>query len=269
MTGLLHVSDPHFGTERPPVVEALVRWVGEHRPDVLVLSGDITQRARRRQFRAARAFVDRLGIGARVVIPGNHDVPLFALWSRLVRPYQHHLAAFGPELEPELETPELLVVTVNTTRWYRHVDGEVSSEQVERVAARLARAGPAQLRVVVTHQPIAVNRRQDEHNLLHGREPAARRWSAAGADLVLGGHIHLPYVAALHEQMPDLPRPLWAIQAGTALSRRIRHQADNSINWIRYDAAEPVPRHAFVERWDYVPAADRFDLADAHDLTLG
>lgn len=269
MTRLLQLSDTHFGTERPAVVEALVRWVGEHTPDVLVLSGDITQRARRKQFRAARVFLDRIAVPASLVIPGNHDIPLFAFWERLLRPYAHHASVFGPELEPVLDTSELLVVSVNTTRWYRHVDGEVSSEQVERVAARLARAAPAQLRVVVTHQPIAVNRPQDEHNLLHGREPAARRWSAAGADLVLGGHIHLPYVAALHEQLPDLPRPLWGVQAGTALSRRIRHQADNSLNFIRYEGGGAGARHAFVERWDYVPAVDRFELADGKDLGLG
>lgn len=276
MTGLLHLSDPHFGTERPPVVEALVRWVTEHRPDVLVLSGDITQRAHGQQFRAARAFLDRLKVPASVVIPGNHDIPLFAVWTRIFRPYRCYTAVISPDLEPVLEIPDALIVTVNTTRWYRHVDGEVSSEQVERVAARLARATPSQLRVVVTHQPIAVNRREDDHNLLHGREPAARRWSAAGADLVLGGHIHLPYVAALHEQLPDLARPLWAVQAGTALSRRIRHQADNSFNWVRYEgggveggSGAGASRHALVERWDYVPAVERFELADGKGLGLG
>ena len=264
MTRLLQISDPHFGTERPPVVEALVRWVGEHRPDVLVLSGDITQRARRTQFRAARAFLDRLGVATNLVIPGNHDIPLFALWTRLFHPYEHQLRELGGELEPAFETSDLLIVTVNTTRWYRHVDGEVSSEQVERVAARLERATPAQLRVVVTHQPVAVVRRQDEHNLLHGRLPAVRRWAAAGADLILGGHIHLPFVAALHEQLPDLPRAVWAVQAGTALSRRIRHQADNSINLIDASTTESGERRAAVERWDYVAPGERFELADAH-----
>ena len=94
--------------------------------------------------------------------------------------------------------------------------------QIRRVAARLEAASAAQLRVVVTHQPVAVTRAQDEKNLLHGRERAVQRWARAGADLILGGHIHLPYVLPLHDTFAGLPRRVWAVQAGTALSRRTR-----------------------------------------------
>ena len=73
MTLILQVSDPHFGTERPPVVEALVALTHELAPDLLVLSGDITQRARRAQFETARVFVSRLNVPRVLAIPGNHD----------------------------------------------------------------------------------------------------------------------------------------------------------------------------------------------------
>ena len=94
MSVLLQISDPHFGTEQPPVVEALAALARQQRPDLLVLSGDITQRARPAQFRAARAFMDRLGVPV-LAVPGNHDIPLFDLWTRLRRPYARHVAAFG------------------------------------------------------------------------------------------------------------------------------------------------------------------------------
>jgi 3',5'-cyclic AMP phosphodiesterase CpdA len=251
MSLVLQISDPHFGTEQPPVVEALVRLVRDQAPTLVVLSGDITQRARRRQFRAARAFVDRLGAPAVLAIPGNHDIPLFNLAARLFTPYANHCREFGSDLEPIFYSDHLLVIALNTTRIYRHTDGEVSAGQIARVARRLERATPGQLRVVVMHQPVAVTRVQEEANLLHGRAAAVRSWAHAGADLILGGHIHLPYILPLHEQFAGLPREVWAVQAGTAVSWRVRHDAGNSVNLLRYAGVERHCRCVAVERWDY------------------
>ncbi|MEO8039207.1 MAG: metallophosphoesterase [Betaproteobacteria bacterium] len=252
MSLVLQISDPHFGTEQTPVVEALAALSRQQRPDLLVLSGDITQRARRAQFRAARAFVDRLGVPV-LAIPGNHDIPLFDLGARLRHPYAHYRAAFGDDLEPVHSSAELLVQCVNTTRWYRHKNGEISVAQIERVAERLSRAERAQLRVVVVHQPVAVPRPDDEHDRLRGHAAALRRWSEAGGDLVMGGHIHLPYVIAL----PGLARPMWAVQAGTAVSRRVRDGMPNSVNLIRCGGDAPQG-HCLIERWDYAVASGSF-----------
>ena len=259
MTVLLHASDPHFGTENPAVLQALLRFSHAQTPDVLVLSGDITQRARAAQFRAARAFVDALGVRTVLAIPGNHDLPLFNLAARLGWPYANHRAAFGTELEPEFESPGLLVLMVNTTRRLRHKDGEVSAAQVARVAQRLERADPGQLRIVVTHQPITVQREQDLPDRLHGAHHAVQSWSRAGADLILGGHIHLPFVQALHEQRADLARKCWAVQAGTAVSTRVRADAGNSVNLIRCAEPRDGGRRATIERWDYDPRRDAFE----------
>lgn len=244
MTVLLQISDPHFGTERPPVVAALARLSLEQQPDLLLVSGDITQRARRGQFQAARTFLEGLG-KPWLAIPGNHDIPLFDLHARVLRPYARHCEAFGPDLEPVHDSSELLVLGVNTTRWYRHQDGEVSPAQIERVADCLQRAGAAQLRVVLVHQPVAVPLVQDVHNLLRGHAQALRAWALAGCDLVMGGHIHLPYVAAL----PGLARPMWAVQAGTAVSWRVRDGVPNSVNLVRWGRDAPAGL-CLIERWD-------------------
>ncbi|HEY0857318.1 MAG TPA: metallophosphoesterase [Albitalea sp.] len=268
MTMLLHISDPHFGTEQPPVVEALLRLAAQEHPELVMLSGDITQRARRSQFRAARGFVDRLGDIPTLVIPGNHDIPLFNLAARLLAPYANFERAFGAELEPVHESARLLLIALNTTRPRRHKNGELSREQIERVARRLRAAQHGQLRAVVVHQPIAVTRPEDEHNLLRGHAAAIEAWSAAGADLVLGGHIHLPYVLALHERLPGLARRLWAVQAGTAVSRRVREGAPNSVNLIRWGDALPSGR-CVIERWDYSAAAGGFGPAGTSTLDTG
>ncbi len=206
MSVLLQISDPHFGTEQPLVAEALVTLAKQQRPDLLVLSGDITQRARPAQFRAARAFMDRLGAPF-LAVPGNHDIPLLDLWTRLRRPYAGHAAAFGTDLEPVYTSPDLMVVV---------------------------------------HQPIAVMRPQDAPNLLRGHTAALQRLAAAGADIVMGGHIHLPYVMALS----NLVRPLWVVQAGTAISSRVRRGVPNSVNLLRWGSASEADC-CRVEQWGF------------------
>ena len=268
MSVLLHLSDTHFGTERPEVVEALVALSVQQRPTAVVLSGDITQRARPAQFRAARAFVERLGAPV-LAIPGNHDIALFDLWSRLTRPYAGFVTAFGSDLEPVVNQAGWLVVGVNTTRAWRHVQGEVSSAQIARVARLLAAARPEQLRVVVVHQPLAVPQAREAPHLLHGHTDAVRTWAQAGADLVLGGHIHLPYTLAL----PGLARRLWVVQAGTAVSTRTRPGVPNSVNLLRWGdpahsgsaatpSGPPQGPCCLIERWDYCESEGAFARAD-------
>ena len=158
---------------------------------------------------------------------------LFDLWARLRSPYARYRKAFGDDLEPVHRSPGLLVVGVNTTRAWRHHHGEVSAQQVDRVAQCLQSATTSQLRVVVVHQPAAVTRAEDRPHRLRGHAAALQRWAAAGADLVMGGHIHLPYVLP----MDGLARPLWVVQAGTAVSSRVRSGMPNAVNLVRWGGA--------------------------------
>jgi 3',5'-cyclic AMP phosphodiesterase CpdA len=270
MTVLLHISDTHFGTEEPPVVAALQALSGDLKPDALVLSGDITQRARRAQFEAARRFCDSLGISRVLTLPGNHDIPLYNVAARLVSPYAGYIAAFGSNLEPEIEWDDVVLLGVNTTRPMRHKDGEVSAKQINRVVERLHKARREQLRVVVTHQPACVMREEDEKDRLHGGEAAVQAWSRAGADLVLGGHIHLPFVSDLCARVRNTPRAMYCVQAGTAVSHRVRHGSPNSVNVIRWRPPAPgEARFCRVERWDYDLADQRFEQTKGEELKLG
>jgi len=264
MTVLLQISDTHFGTERPAVAEALLQLAQGQQPAVVVISGDVTQRARHAQFAAAKAFVSRLATKAVVAVPGNHDIPLFNVFARAFYPYRGYQYAFGKQLEPEWESPEFRVICVNTTRPARHKDGEVSAEQIKRVAERLRVATPEQVRVVVTHQPVYVLKGSEVHNRLHGYEQAIKAWSAAGADIIMGGHIHLPYIAPLHEHSESVTRRCWVVQAGTAVSYRVRRHQANSVNIIR----RTEQMGCIVERWDYNSGADKFDCVTTQELYL-
>ena len=270
MKKLLQVSDTHFGTVQPKVMQALEALADAQRPDVLVLSGDITQRANVRQFAQARAFCDRLAIPQMLSLPGNHDVPLFNLYQRLFQPYARYLRYFGPDLEPVLSIPWLSLIGVKTTRRWRHKNGEISAAQIERVLQQLRLAGPVQLRVVVVHQPVHVPRPEDEHDRLRGWEPAVRAWAAAGADIVMGGHIHLPYVSELSGHVPRLGRRMWCVQAGTALSSRVRREAPNSVNLLCHDPASQTMR-CELQRWDFragdtATDSGRFELVHGSEI---
>lgn len=261
MISILHLSDPHFGTVSEHVCQALERFVDECKPDVILLSGDITQRARRNQFIDARAFVDRLSAPI-LIVPGNHDIPLFNVWARLTNPYGNYRAVFGDDLEPELETESLLIISVNTTRAARHKDGEISAEQTARVAQRLERASPEQLRVVMQHHPVRAAVEHDVSNLALGREIAIPAWVDAGLDLLVVGHVHLPFIGELKGSVDNTA---WTVQAGTAMSSRTRGLIPNSFNVIRYQSsahgtqsASASGRDFFVERWDYADLESRF-----------
>jgi len=266
MTRLLHISDTHFGTEQAPVVQALLDLARRLSPDLVVLSGDITQRARTSQFAAARQFVSDLGFPV-LAIPGNHDIPLFNIAARMFNPYGGYKRAMGVTLEPVFSSDGLLVIGVNTTRPARHKNGEVSRAQVDRVCARLRQARPGQLRVIVVHQPLRAIVEEDVSNLLIGRQMAIPAWVDAGADLVLGGHIHLPYVVPLGEAAG---RRAWVVQAGTATSHRVRGGIPNSVNVLEHHApstADDVPS-CMVARWDFDSNLNTFTSVDSKALPL-
>jgi 3',5'-cyclic AMP phosphodiesterase CpdA len=257
MSVLMHLSDTHFGAEQQTVVDAALRLHRELRPDLVVFSGDITQRARRLQFARAREFVERLRPTPVLAVPGNHDIPLFDLLRRWLAPYRRYRSVFGKELQPQWQNEDIVVIGVNTTRPARHIDGEISTQQIDHVCARLAAAHSKQLRIVVVHQPVDACRIEDECNLLIGHCEAVRAWAKAGADLVLGGHVHLPFARPLRLRYGADAGAMWVVQAGTSLSTRVRAGKPNSLNVIRSDGE----RRAVIERRDYDAVRARFACA--------
>ncbi|MGI9325030.1 MAG: metallophosphoesterase family protein [Pseudomonadales bacterium] len=266
MTRLLHLSDPHFGAERPEVVAALLGLHKKLQPDLVVLSGDLTQRAWPYQFKRAGAFLEALNPRARLLIPGNHDLPIINLLARVTRPYALYQQTFGGELEPVFESDSVLVIGVDTSTPSRRIDGEVTAAQVQRVCALLRSATAQQLRLVVVHQPVAVPAHSERQRLLHGAADAVPAWVAAGADAVLGGHIHLPFVLPLEVNYPQLQRRAWVIHAGTAVSDRLRMAQPNSVNELQF---QPTPKPKLVVvRWDFGEQDASFAITDTHELVL-
>ena len=181
-----------------------------------------------------------------LLLPGNHDIPLFNLLARVADPYGAYARWAGTGLNPLIRRDDVWLIGVNTTRPWRHKHGEISGAQIERVAARLHAAPASALRVVVTHQPLWVVERDDYPDRVRNHRAAVNAWCAAGADLLLAGHIHQSFVAPL----PGATDGTWVVQTGTAVSHRIREQVPNTFHVIEPQPAQAGQR-ARVTRWDW------------------
>ncbi len=240
MRTLLHLSDLHFGRVDDSIVEPLIAAAHALAPDLVVISGDFTQRARRLEYRAARQFLGRLP-EPQLVVPGNHDIPLWDVIRRFVSPlgrYRHYISR---ELMPFYHDEEMAVLGINTARSLTRKYGRINEEQIAQARAAFAEAGPDAVKVVVTHHPFDVP--PGSRSRLVGRAKMAMRGLAeAGVDLLLAGHLHLQHTGLTAQRYQIEGHSALVVQAGTTTSTRGRGEA-NSYNVILIERQEIVIQH--------------------------
>lgn len=255
---LLHISDVHFGPKHlPEVSEGIAALVERDRPDLVVISGDLTQRAKPVQFLEARAFVERLERTApTIAVPGNHDVPLWRVWERLLAPYGVWRRHFDRDLEPVYRDPALLVIGINTSQAFAFKGGRVRAGRVRRVVELLREATPEQFRIIVAHhhwvRPEGVECEHPSWGALAAANRLAPR-GGGGVDLVLSGHLHQTL-----ELYPAGPGGFPALHTGTSSSSRGRgpETGRNSAHWI-----EIGPSAFDVRGLLWNPESARFEIA--------
>jgi 3',5'-cyclic AMP phosphodiesterase CpdA len=227
----VHLSDMHFGRVDARLVPPLVRTIHGLSPDLLAVSGDLTQRARRSQFVEARDFLRQLPF-QQIVVPGNHDVPLFNLAARFLHPLDRYCRYITRDLAPVFQDDELIVVGLNSARSLPfHGGGRLNEPQVTRAAARLKAAPPDAVRIVITHHPFDLPAGHGGKDLIGRSAMAMARLAAVGADLFLAGHLHVSHVGGTAERYQIAGHSALVVQAGT-LSTRGRGEA-NSFNVLR------------------------------------
>ena len=226
MKTIAHLSDLHFGAEDRELAEHLAADVAEAKPTVIAISGDLTQRARSREFAAAKAWLDAIP-GAKVIVPGNHDVPLWNVVRRALSPLSHFRRILQADTDPVWSDDGLLVLGVNTARAGTISGGRISGRQVARVCRQLETEGIGRLRVLVAHHPFAATER---HSVVGGARVALTAFAEAGLDLVLGGHHHVPFAGQLGDWHVGLASTMLVSHAATALSPRVRGHANG---WTR------------------------------------
>ena len=251
MRTLVHLSDLHFGRTDPLLIEPLLAAVARIAPDTVVVSGDLTQRAKAAEFEAARAFLDRLPHPL-IVVPGNHDVPFYRVWERFLSPlgkYKRHVTS---DLEPAFVDDEIAVLGVNTARSLTFKGGRVNEEQIEVIRSRLAPLPETLTRIVVTHHPFDLPDDPGNGELVGRAGLAMAVFAECGVDLLLAGHFHSTQSGETSARYPLEGYSALVVQAGTATSTRGRGEA-NSFNAIRVGGDEIV-----VEPWEWRPEGGEF-----------
>ena len=255
MRTIVHLSDLHFGALDDAVVEPLLRAVRDAAPDLVAVSGDLTQRARRGQFTQARDFLERLDRPT-LVVPGNHDVPLYDVAARFTDPLRRYRRYITANLTPGYRDDEIAVVGVNSARAlaFRYGRGRISSEQALRATALLNLAPKGVTRILVTHHPFDLPAGHHEHHLIGGASVAMRWLASAGVDLFLAGHLHVSHVGRTAERYRIEGHSALVVQAGT-VSRRARGEP-GAFNVVRL--AGPlmtIERHSWdADQAGFLPA---------------
>lgn len=267
MTVIAHLSDPHFGTEVPVVLQAVQTALHALQPDLVIVSGDMTQRARKHEFRGARNFLDGLKAPAIMVIPGNHDIPLFNVFARALTPYRNYCDAFGAPCGIWTGT-DTIVMALDSTSPLRHTRGKLRTAQLADLARRIPPSTTPRLRIACAHQPLHTAWLEDQHEVLIDAGNAADVFAGHDVDIVLSGHVHVPLVTTTREAFPGLRRHFILSGAGTAVSHRIRPGAPNSFNVIT-TYPESAARSVEVAIWRFDPDQNHFAVHQATQFHLG
>ncbi|HWN12168.1 MAG TPA: metallophosphoesterase family protein [Pyrinomonadaceae bacterium] len=255
MSTIVHLSDLHFGHIDPAVVEPLIATVTRLDPDLVVVSGDLTQRARSYQFKEARAFLDRLP-GPQVVVPGNHDVPLHNVFARFLQPLRKYRRYITDDLWPFYSDDEIAVLGVNTSRSLTIKGGRVNEMQVALMRDKLCPLDEELVKILVTHHPFDLPEGHDERQLVGRARMAMEALASCGADVFLAGHLHISHTSHSAKRYQIKGHSALVIQAGTATSTRGRGEA-NSFNVIRVNTPQiTVERMEWnIGSAEFVPAS--------------
>jgi 3',5'-cyclic AMP phosphodiesterase CpdA len=236
---LLHASDIHFGKHfDPEAADAFLGFLRALAPDLLVISGDFTQRAKVKEYEEASAFLGNLRPIPVVVTPGNHDVPLYRIWERLFAPHRNYRAHISRELDTVTHVPGAVVVSLDSTAPLTAiVNGRIRDSQLLFAARAFEGAEAKDLRVLVAHHNLARAPDYEPEQVLPGHRRCLAAFSRMGVDLILGGHLHRSYLASSLDVFPQpAGAPAMAIvHTGTTTSRRgrARERGQNSLNLIR------------------------------------
>lgn len=230
MRTLAHISDLHFGTAIPAAVNGLLAALAEIRPNLVVVSGDFTQRAKAWQFEEAQRLLHQIR-APKLMVPGNHDIPLFNLWDRFFNSTEKYRRFISPDLDPGFHDEEMIVLGINTARSLTGKNGRVSHRQMQLIRDSFCAAPPDIWKILVTHHPFIAPPGKTGDSAVGRAEETFLRIEGCIPDLALAGHYHMSYIGGTHCVYTASKGSTLVIQAGTAVSTRTRLE-QNAFNVI-------------------------------------
>ena len=251
MRTLVHLSDLHFGRVEHALLLPLVEAVSALSPDLVVVSGDLTQRARTAEFLHAKEFLARLPV-PQIVVPGNHDVPLYNVVDRLLKPLEKFRRHIEPNLSPSYIDSEMAVQGVNTARSLVVKNGRINDAQIQSLRNTLCDLDEEVVKVVVTHHPFDVPSHIPAGERVGRADMAMNAFAQCGVDVLLAGHLHTSRSGNTGDRYALSGYSALVVSAGTATSTRGRGEA-NSFNVLRLEK-----RRIEVQRFEWVHDDQRF-----------
>nr|WP_314547342.1 metallophosphoesterase family protein [uncultured Massilia sp.] len=253
MRTLVHLSDLHFGRVDPALLDPLRDLVHRIAPTAVVVSGDLTQRAKSEEFEQARAWLDTLP-DPQIIVPGNHDISLYNVFRRFMLPLDRYKRYITDDLTPVYIDEEIAVLGLNTARSLTFKDGRVNKEQVAKIRETLSGLDPKMTRVVVTHHPFDLPEGSEERDLVDRAAMAMDVFKDLGVDLLMAGHLHLSHAGNTQARYKISEYAALVVQAGTATSTRGRGEV-NSFNVIRIE-----PQRIEVDRYGWDTVHNQFQV---------
>ena len=251
MRTLVHLSDLHFGRIDESLLAPLRSCIERLAPELGVVSGDLTQRARSHQFQQARAWLDTLP-GPQIVVPGNHDIPMFNVVARFFSPLKKYRRHVTQDLAPTFIDDEIAVLGLNTARSLTIKDGRINREQVALLQQRFGALEGGRVRIVVTHHPFDLPEHSDPDDLVDRAPMAMQAFAGCGVDVLLAGHVHTSHAGSSEDRYPITGYAALAVQAGTATSTRTRGE-ENAFNVLRVEKDRVQVEHYRWNDADFVP----------------
>ncbi|NPV03868.1 MAG: metallophosphoesterase [Syntrophaceae bacterium] len=243
MRRVAHISDLHFGREDPALIGELLADLRRLAPALVAVSGDVTQRARRRQFLAARAFLQRIPC-PKIVVPGNHDIPLYDPVRRFLLPLHRWRRYIAADMDPLYRDAEIAALGVNTARSLALVNGRISDRQIELMRRRLCSIPDRIFKIVVTHHPF-IPPPIPPYSIVGRAAKALAVLEECGVDLLLAGHYHVGYSDDVRSHHEEIRSHILVAQAPTLSTRLRREPAAYNVYTI-----EPPDLTLAVRAWD-------------------
>jgi 3',5'-cyclic AMP phosphodiesterase CpdA len=259
MRVIVHISDLHFNRIDKASVKAMQKAIKATKPHLVIISGDLTQRARVKEYEASVAFLNKLQ-APYYVIPGNHDIrPFYSPLRRFITPYDRYKEYISEDLTPTYQDDKIAVASVNTVRKEAIKDGRVTRRQINALTNWFKKIDEKKIKIVVTHHPFHLPPERSRLVIARRAKMAVHQLSESGIDIFLSGHLHQSSVSHTAERYKIENYSAVSIQAGTVSSRLRKEQ--QSFNLIFIDGP-----HVRIDTYLFNSKKRRFDLETSNEF---